>query len=33
VLALSGVACTPHAESAPDRGKSIALDLPPLSRT
>jgi hypothetical protein len=33
VLALSGVACTPHAESAPDRGKSIALELPPLSRT
>jgi hypothetical protein len=32
VLALAGVAATPHAESAPDRGKTIALDLPPLAR-
>jgi hypothetical protein len=32
VLSLAGVASTPHAESAPDRGKSIALELPPLSR-
>jgi hypothetical protein len=32
VLALAGVASAPHAESAVDRGKSIALDLPPLAR-
>ncbi len=32
VLALAGVASAPHSESAPDRGKSIALDLPPLAR-
>lgn len=32
VLALAGVAATPHAESARDRGKLIALELPPLAR-
>lgn len=32
VLALAGVASAPHSESAPDRGKSIALELPPLAR-
>jgi hypothetical protein len=30
VLALAGVASMPHSESAPDRSKDIALDLPPL---
>jgi len=32
VLALAGIAATPHSESAPDRGKQIALELPPLAR-
>jgi hypothetical protein len=32
VLALAGVSAAPHAESSEDRGKSIALDLPPLAR-
>jgi len=32
VLSLAGVAAVPHAESAQDRGKVIALELPPLSR-
>jgi hypothetical protein len=31
VLAIAGVASTPHSESAPDRSKSIALELPPLA--
>lgn len=32
VLALAGVAATPHSESGRDRGKLIALELPPLAR-
>ena len=33
VLALAGVAMIAMAHATPDRGKEIALDLPPLSRT
>ena len=32
VLALAGVATAPMGHATPDRGKEIALDLPPLSR-
>jgi hypothetical protein len=31
VLNLAGVASIPHSESAPDRGREIALKLPPLA--
>lgn len=32
VLALAGIAYVQTGDSAPDRGKSIALELPPMSR-
>ena len=33
VLALAGIAMVPMGNATPDRGKEIALDLPPLART